>query len=316
MARLKGIDSLVAGFARRRPMRAGSLIVTVFGDSIAPLGNSIWLGSLIRLLEPFGLNARQIRTAVFRLVKEGWLKAERTGRKSYYGFSAYGLRQYEKAAKRIYAIHRPNWDGQWTLVLPTFVTDRERAELRRDLQWQGFGALAPGLLAHPSADQASLRATIEERRVAGKVVILEARSGELAPPQALTRLVRECWKLDTLAKRYRQFLRTFEPVAAEIERTRDGLDAEQCLQLRTLLIHEYRRILLHDTDLPDALLPEDWPGREASALTAESYTLIHARAADFVSEKVTTQGGHTPNLDAKYGARFGDGDRESRDDAS
>ena len=286
-------------------MRAGSLIVTVFGDSIAPLGNSIWLGSLIRLLEPFGLNARQIRTAVFRLVKEGWLKAEREGRKSYYGFSGYGLRQYEKAAKRIYAIERPEWDGQWTLVLPAFVTDRERELLRRDLQWQGFGALAPGLLAHPSADQASLRATIEERRVAGKVVILEARSGELAPRQALTRLVRECWKLETLAKRYKQFLRTFEPVVSETGRNGNAPDAEKCLQLRTLLIHEYRRILLHDTDLPDALLPGDWPGREAARMTAALYVMIEVRAGKFVAENLQRRDGRAPGADAAYQGRFG-----------
>ena len=264
-------------------MRAGSLIITVFGDSIAPLGNSIWLGSLIELLEPFGLNDRQIRTAVFRLVKEGWLKSEKQGRRSYYGFSDYGMRQYEKAAKRIYAIGRPRWDGQWTLVIPAFVADRERELLRRDLQWQGFGMLTPGVLAHPSADQESLSATLEERGVAEKVAIMQASSSDLASPVVLKTLARECWKLDTLARRYEQFLKSFGPISAAVKRTGAGLDARQCIQLRTLLIHEYRRILLHDTDLPDALLANDWPGSTASELAGNLYPFLHEGTFNYLS---------------------------------
>ena len=38
---------LVERFRRQRPLRAGSLIVTIFGDSIMPRGGAIALGSLI-----------------------------------------------------------------------------------------------------------------------------------------------------------------------------------------------------------------------------------------------------------------------------
>jgi phenylacetic acid degradation operon negative regulatory protein len=37
---------LVAEFRSRRTLRTGSLITTVFGDSIAPRGGTVWLGSL------------------------------------------------------------------------------------------------------------------------------------------------------------------------------------------------------------------------------------------------------------------------------
>ena len=60
-------------------------------------GSAVWLGSLIKVLEPFGLNQRQIRTAVFRLVKEDWLVARQLGRRSYYSFTETGQRHYEKA---------------------------------------------------------------------------------------------------------------------------------------------------------------------------------------------------------------------------
>jgi len=52
---------LVERFRHQRPLRAGALIVTIFGDSIAPRGGAIALGSLIRFGAPFGLNERLVR---------------------------------------------------------------------------------------------------------------------------------------------------------------------------------------------------------------------------------------------------------------
>ena len=55
---------LVARFRRQRPLRGGSLIITIFGDSIMPRGGAVSLGSLIALGAPFGLNERLVRTAI------------------------------------------------------------------------------------------------------------------------------------------------------------------------------------------------------------------------------------------------------------
>ena len=40
------------------PPRAKSLVMTVFGDAIAPHGGTIWLGSLISLMSHFGINVK------------------------------------------------------------------------------------------------------------------------------------------------------------------------------------------------------------------------------------------------------------------
>ena len=61
-------QTLVDEFRSRPTLRAGSLITTVFGDAIAPRGGTVWLGSLIRALDGFGINERLVRTSVFRLV--------------------------------------------------------------------------------------------------------------------------------------------------------------------------------------------------------------------------------------------------------
>ena len=43
---------------------------------------------------------------------------------------------------------------------------------------------------------------------------------------------------------------------------------------RTLLIHEFRRVVLRDPHLPDTLLPARWPGHEAHRLCARVYHAV------------------------------------------
>src|SRR6202789_2440644 len=92
---------LVARFRRQRPLRGGSLIVTLFGDSIMPRGGAVTLGSLIALAGPFGLNERLVRTATARLAKDGWLTGHRTGKLSEYHLSPDGRERFAEATKRI-----------------------------------------------------------------------------------------------------------------------------------------------------------------------------------------------------------------------
>jgi len=298
----KVITELLKSFGRRRPTRAGSLIITAFGDSIFPHGNSVGLAGLIGALEPFGLNARQLRTAVFRLVREGWLEAQQKGRRSYYSFTDTGVRQFTRAARRIYAVHRPRWDGRWTLVLPAHVPANEREALRRELLWQGYGAIRPGLYAHPTGDRLSLDETLQERKLAGKVVVLTAQTGDIASAEGMKELCRECWGLDQIAARYLDFLNRFHPALGSLRRTR-APDPAQCFQLRTLVIHEYRRILLHDADLPDALLPADWPGRRALRLATALYGLVQQGAMVYLRQKLAALDGPMPMPETGYYAR-------------
>jgi phenylacetic acid degradation operon negative regulatory protein len=53
------------------PPRAPSLVVTVWGDALAPHGGIVWLRTLFRLLGAFGMNERLVRTSVFRLATDG-----------------------------------------------------------------------------------------------------------------------------------------------------------------------------------------------------------------------------------------------------
>ena len=100
---------LVARFRRQRPLRGGSLIVTIFGDSIMPRGGAVALGSLIALTAPFGLNERLVRTATARLAQDGWLEGHRAGKLSEYHLSRDGRERFAEATRRIYSAPDTEW---------------------------------------------------------------------------------------------------------------------------------------------------------------------------------------------------------------
>ena len=146
----QSVDTWIAKQQRQPALRAKSLVMTVFGDAIAPRGGSVWLGSLIALLEPLGIGERLVRTSVFRLAEEGWLEASRSGRRSRYRLSPHGERRFLRAHQRVYANSGPRWDGQWLLVSPQgHASTAQKSLLKKELLWEGFALLAPGLFACP-----------------------------------------------------------------------------------------------------------------------------------------------------------------------
>src|SRR4030095_38715 len=92
-------NALVAKFQRQRPMRAGSLLITVFGDAIAPRGGAITLGSLITLGEPFAMPDRLVRPSVGRLANDGWIDSRREGRQSEYVLTEHGKARFAEATQ-------------------------------------------------------------------------------------------------------------------------------------------------------------------------------------------------------------------------
>ena len=110
-----------------------TLVFTFFCDVVTQHGGEIWLGSVIHALAPLGINERLTRTAVFRLVKDGWRESSKQARRSYYRLTRTGKKYYLRAANRIYASKRPVCDGIWTLLFTSLVTDEKREALKRGL---------------------------------------------------------------------------------------------------------------------------------------------------------------------------------------
>ena len=294
-------------FRQQRRRQAGSLIVTAFGDAVLPRGGRVWLGSLIRLLAPLEVNERLIRTAVFRLVREDWLCAESRGRRTDYRLGEAGRQRFAEAAARIYASRAPAWDGRWRLVLVVReLPPRQREKLRRALFWQGFGAVGSDCYAHPGASLDKAMAALAGDGLADlHPALLPLLSDDLRLPglSGDADLVRRAWNLDRLADAYRRFVAVYQPLLAAVPA---GMDDEEAFLLRLLLIHDYRRLLLRDPELPEVLLPADWPGGAARALCGELYRALAAASERHLDAQLSLADGSVPALQAAQPERFGD----------
>ena len=85
----------------------------------------------------------------------------------------------------------------------------------------------------------------------------------------------------------------------------DALAPEQAFVIRSLLIHAYRRVQLHDPMLPIELLPDPWPGSEAYELARALYRRIQAGAEEHVLAALRREDADAPAADASFFLRFG-----------
>jgi phenylacetic acid degradation operon negative regulatory protein len=294
-------DALVARFRRQRPLRGGSLLVTILGDAIAPRGGVIALGSLIELARPFGINDRHVRTAIGRLANEQWVSSQRSGRVSFYRLTSHGRARFAEATQRIYGAPQADWNGEWTLVIIPRSSRRARDDLREELTWLGFGQLTSGVFAHPTHGEETVRARVAELESAGEIIVIQRA---LVTQASDEKLVGMGWDLGELARRYRRFADMFAPLDAELTRAVQP-SGETAFVLRTLLVHEYRRIHLRDPQLPASLLPRQWAGTDAHALCRSLYAKVFAASEEFLSTRVQTLDGALPAPAAEVFARFG-----------
>ena len=302
------IDRWIRGELARHPPRAKSLVITAWGDAIAPHGGAVWLGSLIRLLAPLGLNERLVRTSVYRLAREGWLEAQQDGRRSLYRLTPAGRERFEHAYRRIYAPPPEDWGGEWELALAPAagLAPAVRRELKRELGWEGFGSVSPGILVRPARDgsSADLAAILRRLGVERSVALLRARDAPGIDSAALRKAARDGWDLVRIASEYRAFLARFR-VIAERYQARRAADPEQAFVVRTLLIHAFRRVILHDPQLPRELAPAGWPASEAYALCRGLYRRLERASEAHLAATLGAGNGPWPPAAAYFQRRFG-----------
>lgn len=272
------LQRLIHTLLERDPPRAKSLCVTLLGDAIGPHGGHIWLSDLIELVTPLGINERLLRTSVFRLVAQDWLQSERHGRRSLYRLSEHGDELTRQASERIYDGSPTLWEGDWTLVLlPRFGNSSlsKRGEVRRELIWAGFGAIAPGVFALPRNQAAIAQKVLGKLKLSNHALVLGAHEMNQNHGLVISSLISQCWDLAGVADQYQRFSDTFSPM---LDAVNSNIRPSQAFAVRALTIHEWRRIVLHDPQLPTQMLPENWPGHAARELCGKLYWAIFDQA--------------------------------------
>lgn len=270
---------------------ARTVLVTVLGDTIAPLAHSleneaVWLGDLAAMVEVFGFNERLVRTSISRLAADGWISSERVGRRSRYRLTAYGNRETRQAERRIYGPLPQSAAEAWRLV---FAGPEGSDPLTTHLRWRGFAEISAGVWAHPEP----IELNDEDRRLADPFPATAIARFDQPSMLALSDTFRRSTGLDQTEAAYHDFLEVYGPLARfppDTGQADPGQDdtgqADTCraaFALRTMLVHDYRRIRLAEPDLGTDVLGPDWIGRTARTLVSTTYRRLAAASWSFIT---------------------------------
>jgi phenylacetic acid degradation operon negative regulatory protein len=279
------------------PPRAQDLVFTLFGDYLLDRPRPIWVGSLIALLEPFGVSPAAARVVLSRMTQRGWLTAVRRGGRGYYGLTPRARRLLTEGRERIY--HPPrneSWHGTWYLVTYS-IPERQRHlrdALRIKLQWLGCGPLANAVWITPHDVRAEVREIATALKIARHLEVFRAEHQGFS---TTSDLVAHCWDLSAINRRYAGFVSHWRPALDHCAACRTAADcrpggavpapclsAKDCFVRRFQLVHEFRRFPLEDPFLPPPLLPGEWKGDEAARIFETYHTVLAEPAIRYVRD--------------------------------
>jgi phenylacetic acid degradation operon negative regulatory protein len=256
-------------------MQARSALFDLYGDYLRPRGGRAPVAALVRLLAPLGIAPPAVRTAVSRMVRQGWLHPLRLTSGPGYALTSKAARRLDEAAARIYRTSKIGWDGRFDLIVlepPTSRRDRQR--LAANLTYLGYGTLdeATWVATRSGEDVDALLAE------AGVRYERFSASHAAGTPGAMS-LVRRAWDLSEIGAAYQRFVAELRPVVSGITARSPDEDAYAA---RFRLVHAWRTFLFRDPQLPPALLPERWPGAGAAAFFDRHAARLRPAADRFV----------------------------------
>jgi phenylacetic acid degradation operon negative regulatory protein len=251
---------------------ARSALFDLYGDHLRSRGAQAPVAALVRLLASIDITAPAVRTAISRMVRQGWLEPVRVSAGAGYALTPRATRRLDEAAERIYSRGNHDWDGGWHLVVVERVRERTRRErVQASLRYLGYAQLdeTTWLSPRPSPELQGLR---EAERI--RVEPFAARYD--GDPRGL---LARAWDLDGLARAYLGWLAEARELIAPV---RADTPDEIIFAARSKLVHEWRKFLFRDPGLPAELLPDEWPGLAAAKFfNVESARLLPA-ASRFV----------------------------------
>jgi phenylacetic acid degradation operon negative regulatory protein len=258
-------------------------MLTLYGDYVRHRGGEIGIGSLIALLNNFGLSENSIRSAVSRMCRAGILKVRRNKSRSYYSLSNEGLALMNKGERRIFERKRAKWDGLWNLVVYYIPEENREARdrLRRELAWMGFGPLttATWISPHDLTDEVSELA--DKLKIQPYIQIFQTRIKNSNDP---AEIVARCWDLQKIHKRYSTFIKEYRKKMVDHQtRIDEGeiIESSEYFVQRFKLIDDYRRLPYLDPDLPEELLPKNWLRSEAMDLFDQYHGMLTEKANQY-----------------------------------
>jgi phenylacetic acid degradation operon negative regulatory protein len=252
-------------------MQARSALFDLYGDYLRPRGGRAPVAALVKLLAPLGIAPPAVRTAVSRMVRQGWLHPLRLVSGPGYLLTPKAARRLDEAAARIYRTGRGAWDGRFDLVVLRAPVPRREA---RRLSFLGYGMLTEHAWVAP-------RAADEIDGVLTELSLPYERfsASHAAGSAAAAEVVGKAWDLGEIGQAYQDFVIAQRPAVTAVNARSTDEDAYAA---RFQLVHAWRTFLFRDPQLPTSLLPPRWPGLSAATFFDRHATRLRPAADRYV----------------------------------
>ncbi len=256
---------------------ARSLLLTILGEYVLPLGEPVWQETLVGALVSVGYSQQAARQALARSVRDGWLETTRHGRRARVALSSGTADLLRTGASRIYSFGSPRqWDGQWLVLVLRVPEERRevRHQLRTRLAWAGLGSMGAGVWLTPHVEREAELGEIIREAPAAEATSFVASLGALGGAPAA--VAATAWDLDSVRSAYEAFIEDFLGIRPS--------GGEASFRMQTLLVHAWRKFPFLDPDLPAELLPDGWPRRRAFELFAGCHARWQGAARSYFEE--------------------------------
>ncbi|WP_433245043.1 PaaX family transcriptional regulator [Streptosporangium sp. CA-135522] len=253
-------------------MNARAALFDLYGDHLRSRGGRASVAALVRLLAPLDIAAPAVRTAVSRMVRQGWLAPARLPQGPGYEVTPRCIRRLDETALRIYRVGTITWTGRWHMLVVGPVRERPRRErIKADLAFLGYAPLSETtwIGPRPSPEVGAL--------LAGENVRADLFDAVLhGDPRAL---VARTWDLGSIGSAYEEWLAQAVDL---VDALPEDAAADRVFATRSRLLHGWRNFLFRDPGLPAELLPPGWPGEKARAYFEQEAARLLPAAAAFV----------------------------------
>jgi phenylacetic acid degradation operon negative regulatory protein len=269
-------------------VQARSALFDVYGGYLRARGGSATIAALVRLLEPLGFGAPAIRTAVSRMVRQGWLAPLRLTDGPGYALTRRAERRLDEASARIYRTRPSIWDGRWHVVALAELPGRgARDRLGSSLRLLGYGPMGPAtwIAPRPSPELADVLAT---NGLTARTFYGEHEGDDAA-------LAAQAWELAGLGREYAAFVTEWQQRMSAV----DGSAPAEAFAASQELLHAWRRFLFRDPGLPGELLPDDWPGTVAAGFFDQQTARLAPAAEQFLERCLNDGRRHNNRMTAK-----------------
>ena len=226
-----------------------------------------------------GQTTEQVRSCLRRLVTEGILVREGTGRDASFRTTAEGIRVLTASLDRIRVAMDQDragkgWDRRWHLAaFAVPETKRAGRDAFRDLLLElGGASIHNGLYVSPRDWRVLATARATDLDILDHVTFSSTDDLEIAGVTDPRLLAGRLWPIDELGRRYAEFVDEFAHVPELLEQRRrdhQRLTEAEFLPGSLVFGSRFQECFNDDPLLPPELLPRPWPGRAARQLVLQ-----------------------------------------------